>query len=556
MFTRRSVVTGMAGAVMAAPLAGNSSWAARPQRRPNLLLILADDLGFADLGCYGSEIPTPHIDSLAAAGLRFTNFHTAATCSPTRAMLLTGQDNHRVGLGNMLEIMADNQFGRPGYEGYLNDRATTVATRLTAAGYTCLMAGKWHLGQRPASLPVARGFKRSVALMESGADNFQAKPYLPQNREVHWYEDSKRIDLPPDFYSSDYYTSRLIEFIDAERASGKPFFAYLPFQAVHYPHQAPTALIEKYLPAYEAGYEAVRQMRYDKLVMLGLMPAGLNFLADPSIAAWADLPADERRRRVRQMAVYAAMLDSMDSNIGRLLDYLRTTSQLDNTLILFMSDNGADAAELDRVFKDYYAKNFDLSTDRLGEPGSYSNYGSGWARASSTPLRAFKSSAYEGGMRVPLIIRPTAAMAARTTDAFGYVTDITPTLLDAAGLPAVGDLDGHSLLPLVDGRLGRIHGPDEVIAYELAGSVAVFQGDYKLTRNVPPLGDRQWQLFNLADDPTETNDLAAGMPDLLQRLQQAYADYAARVGLVEVPADYNPLVQVGRNIGRVGHDHH
>lgn len=552
MTTRRNVLLAGLGAAV-------SGCATAPTRgRPNILLIVADDLGFSDLGCFGSEIATPNIDRLAAEGMRLSNFHTTATCSPTRAMLLTGQDNHEVGYGNMLEIMADNQFGQPGYEGYLNDRAVTFVSRLRNAGYDTMMAGKWHLGLRPESQPRAHGFRRSVSMMHSGADNYEAKPYLEQNREAIWLEDGERIALPPDFYSSDYYAARLAEFLQ-ERPE-QPFFAYLPFQAVHYPHQAPAELIERYLPAYAQGYDALRETRYERLAQLGLMPGGRAMLRAPVIPRWDSLSAEQRRRRVRQMAVYAAMVEAMDNAVRNVIESLRADGRLDNTLVIFMSDNGADSVELDLLSPAYYARNFNLETDQLGLPGSYSSYGPGWASVSMGPLRAFKGAAYEGGMRVPFIARwPGHIAPGSHANAFSFLTDVAPTMLTAAGLPRAPGLRGDDMTGLLTGAADRIHGAEDVICYELAGSAAVFRGDLKLTRNIPPFDNRSWRLYDLAEDPGETRDLAAQHPDIVAELTTAFGAYAAEVGVVDPPPDYSPLTQLQRNVARLGahggHDH-
>jgi arylsulfatase A-like enzyme len=390
-------------------------------------------------------------------------------------------------------------------------------------------------------------------MMHSGADNFEAKPYLEQNREALWLEDGERLALPEDFYSSDYYATRLIEFLQERK--DRPFFAYLPFQAVHYPHQAPAELIEHYLPTYAQGYDALRQMRYERLVQLGLMPGGRAMLRAPIIPAWQSLTEEQRRRRTRQMAVYAAMLTAMDSAVGRVVASLEADGRLDDTLVVFMSDNGADAAELDLASPDYYRRNFDLSTERLGLRGSYSSYGAGWASASMSPLRAFKGSSYEGGMRVPFIARwPARIRAGTLSHAFGFVTDFTPTVLAAAGFRSPASLRGADMLPLLAGRSNHIHGSDEVICYELAGSAAVFRGDLKLARNIPPFGDRRWRLYDLAADPGETTDIS--VPGAAAELEAAYREYAARVGVVEAPADYSPLEQLARNTRRGLHGEH
>jgi arylsulfatase A-like enzyme len=530
------------------------------QEKPNIVIILLDDTGFADIGAYGSEISTPNIDALAASGVRFTNFHTAATCSPTRSMLLTGVDNHLTGMGNMLEIMADNQFDQPGYEAYMTDSVVTTATLLKDAGYHTYMAGKWHLGKKKGSLPASRGFERSIALMESGADNWEKKTYLPMYDFVHFYEGTEETDLPEDFFSTDYYIDRIKEYIGKDKGDGKPFFAYVSLQAQHYPLQAPQKYIDKYKGVYDVGWDEIRARRYEKQVALGVMPAGLKLPPIAGAPEWESLSAEERRVQAKKMMVYAGMLDNVDANIGRLMSYLKEIGEDDNTVVVVMSDNGADNNEQDKIFPEWYAKNFDLSYERMGLKGSYTNYGPGWAGASSTPLNLFKASASEGGMRVPFIVNyPRAKRRGVTTGAFAYVTDITPTLLELAGVqkPAgsyggreVHPITGKSMLSFLRGEQDEVHGPRDVVAYELAGSAAVFRGNHKLMRNNPPFGDKQWRLYRTDNDAVEASDLASAEPELLAELSAAYDRYAREVNLIEVPDDYNPLVQVQKNAQR------
>jgi len=527
--------------------------------RPNIIVFLADDLGYGDLGAYGSEIATPNLDSLVAGGTRFTNYHTAATCSPTRSMLLTGVDNHLTGMGNMIEIMADNQWDQPGYEGYMTDDVVTTATLLRDSGYNTYMAGKWHLGKTKDSLPAARGFERSIALMESGADNWEKKTYLPMYDYVHFYEGFEETDLPEDFFSSDYYIDRIQEYIEADRGKHKPFFAYVSFQAQHYPLQAPKEYIDKYKKVYKAGWDRIRAQRYARQVEMGLMPAGLTLPPNPAAPPWKSLKRKERRMMAKKMAVYAGMLENMDANIGRLIAYLKEIGEADNTLFLFMSDNGADNNEQDIAFPEWYAKNFDLSYERMGLKGSYVNYGPGWAAASGAPLHLFKGSASEGGMRVPCIIAGPGVRKGATTDEFAYVSDITPTLLELTGVAQpsgsyggrdVHTISGKSMLSFLVGRAEGIHGPDDAVAYELAGSAAVFRNGYKLLKNNPPFGDKQWRLYRFGEDPVETNDLSEQKPEELAEMVAAYERYAKEVRLIEVPEDYNPIMQIQKNVKR------
>ena len=276
MWDRRGVAAWLllAAVFVVVGCAGPGDTQSETTDRPNIIIVLLDDTGYADIGAYGSEISTPNIDRLASAGVRFTNFHAAAACTPTRGMLLTGVDNHRVGMGNMIEIMADNQFDQPGYEGFMGYSVVTLPTLLKDAGYHTYMAGKWHLGKTKKSIPAARGFERSISLMESGADNFEKKSYLPMYDFVHFYEDFDEVDLPEDFFSTDYYTDRLIEYIGKDHGEGKPFFGYLSLQAQHYPLQAPKEYIDKYDGVYEVGWDEIRAKRYARQVELGLMPPG------------------------------------------------------------------------------------------------------------------------------------------------------------------------------------------------------------------------------------------------------------------------------------------
>jgi len=533
---------------------------AAPQ--PNILLIVADDMGFSDPGAYGGEISTPNIDQLAASGMQFTSFHVAATCSPTRSMLMTGVTNHLVGMGNMKEIMADNQKGKPGYETWLNDSVVTLPTLLQDAGYNTYMAGKWHLGMRAES----RGFKHSFALMESGADNWEEKHYLPGGSAT-WIEDGKKVSLPDDFYSSFTYADKLISYIREGQDEGRPFFGYLAFQAVHAPHQVPEEYIDRYRETYDAGWDVIRQQRYARQLKAGLIAdTGEQAVTDdwgtfyttPYIN-WDSLSDEEKAYRSRQMAVFAGMAEAMDQSIGKVIQYLKDSGQYDNTLIIFMSDNGGESTVLREVAPLFYRLRYNTEQEALGARGSYSEYGPGWAYASNTPFYSYKGSPFSGGMRVPFIIsQPGQIKAGSRSNSFGYVTDITPTLLDVAGVPApsseyrgrqVHEIMGTSMLPLLRGEADRIHDPDHITVYELAGGIAVWQGDYKLvtskTRAVP--ARQGMQLFNTRTDPLERHNLATDMPEKTAQLYAAYEDYVARYNVIEVPDDYRAWEQVKIN---------
>lgn len=551
----------------------------QPTKRPNVLVLIADDMGYSDIGAYGSEIQTPNIDKLANEGVSFTNFHVGATCSPTRTMLISGVDNHLAGLGNMHEIMADNQFGKPGYEGYLNSSVVSIATVLKDAGYHTYMAGKWHLGGTKESIPYAKGFEKSFALAESGADNWVEMPYAPMYERVHYFEDDKEVKLPTeDYYSSDFYTQRIIDNIESNRKDGQPFFAWLGYQAVHYPHQAPKEFIDKYNGVYDAGWAELRKTRLKKQKEIGLFPNDVvldekfekTTVGDWQLPDWDSLTKEEKAFNARRMQTYAGMADNMDHNIGKLVSYLEEIGELDNTLILFLSDNGTDPNLLSAkdAYRAWYKKNYqytymeDYKGDysKMGQKGSYADYGPGWASAANTPNSYFKTFSTEGGLRVPFIARfPGKIPADRKVNTFAYVKDIYPTILEVTGVDIPGPIyngkkihvpDGTSAWPVFTGKAEAVHADSEIIGYELAGSSAVFQGQYKLSMNPPPKGLGEWELYNINKDPSEINNLAKEKPKLVAELIKAYAEYEKKNSLVPVPDDYNPLTQVIKNSSR------
>ncbi|MDA1206101.1 MAG: sulfatase-like hydrolase/transferase, partial [Proteobacteria bacterium] len=312
--------------------------------RPNIIFLLADDLGFTDIAPYGSEVNTPTLSELAESGTRFTNYHTAANCAPARAMLLTGVSSHLAGVPNIPEMLSPEQKLQDNYQGVLGDNVVTIATLLEGAGYHTYMAGKWHLGAAPGKLPSQRGFERTVALMDSGADNFEQRPYLPIYDQANWFADGKRFELPDDFYSSKFLIDKTIEFIDSNLADGKPFFAYVPFQAVHIPVQAPQPYIDRYMGVYDKGWQELRAARLASAVDLGILPASVPMIEMPSTSDWNDLTPERKRYEAKRMAVYAGMIEAMDNHIGRLIAYLKDNGQLDNTIFIFTSDNGAEGS--------------------------------------------------------------------------------------------------------------------------------------------------------------------------------------------------------------------
>jgi arylsulfatase A-like enzyme len=527
--------------------------AASPKAAPNIVILVADDWGFTDLGAYGSEIATPHIDALAKQGTKFSNFHTASVCSPTRAMLLTGVDNHRNGVGNMPETTPAAHAGKPGYEGVLNDRAITLATLLKDRGYHTYITGKWHLGKTPATLPGRRGFERSFIQADSGSDNWENRTYMMLYDKAYWFEQDKEVQLPKDFYSSTLFVDKAIDYIDAGRASGKPFFTYIGFQANHIPLQAPKAFVEKYQGRYDAGWAALRQERRDRAAVLGLIPKGSPMVALASTLDWNALSADEKRERAKHMEVYAAMAEAMDHEVGRLVAHLKFRGQFDNTVFVFLSDNGSDPADPLNIpaARAYVRMYYDTQAQVRGGKGTFSANGPSWASATVAPLHGYKYFAGEGGLRVPLVISGIPGMAKdHLSSAFTHVTDIVPTLLAAAGIPdhhgnyqgkAVEPIIGRSMLPMLLGQIKTVHTADQPIGYELAGSAALFKGDYKLVKNIAPLGDGQWRLHHLLTDPGEVLDVAAIEPERFQTMLVDYEAYALANGVLPIPKDFDLL---------------
>jgi arylsulfatase A-like enzyme len=525
-------------------------------RKPNFLLIVADDLGYSDLGAFGGEIATPTLDRLARGGAAMTQFYASPFCSPTRAMLMSGTDNHQAGFGDMAELMLPEQRGKPGYEGFLNRRVAAIPEVLRTAGYRTVMAGKWHLGNAENESPAARGFDRSYAMTMGGASHFgdqtgivAADPTKPP--KAIYRENGKSVDTPrQNFYSSQAFADRLVQYLDETKGDGsKPFFAYLAFTAPHWPLHASDEDIAKYERRYDAGYDALRSERFERMKKLGVVPANSQlYKGHAAWPTWDKLPAEHKRSESRRMAVYAAMVDNMDRQIGRVLDRLEKTGELDNTIVIFMSDNGADGNSVYDVARtrEWVHKDMDNSTANIGRPGSFIEYGPGWAQVGSTPLNLYKSFMYEGGISVPAIVwSPRHGVAAQQRNGIAHVTDIAPTLYELAGTkhPAgTTTADGHTILPVkgrslvayLQGRSPTVYGPNDSIGWELGGRKALRQGDWKIVYANPPWGSGDWELYNLAEDRTEQRNLAARHPDKLQQLLGEWKKYVAANGVLEI----------------------
>jgi len=520
--------------------------AADASRRPNIVVILGDDMGFADMGAFGSEIRTPNLDSLARDGVRFTNFYTHASCSPTRSLLLSGVDTHLNGLGNMDEWTAPNQRGAVGYEGYLNDRVVTMPQLLKAAGYHTYMVGKWHLGKEPDQIPAARGFERDFSLLDGAGSYWDMTNFTGASPKSVFTEDGRYLTkLPDDYYATKTYTDKMIEFIDANRGSGKPFFAYVAHQAPHDPYHLPRDWRNRHVGKYDKGWDAVREERLKRQVELGIMPPGTGlaermwFLPDPIVLA----PAS-RALLGKKMELYAGMMENMDFHVGRLIDHLKKIGEYENTIFIVFGDNGAEGTDLFQMIagspgsRDFLFAAINWSQthpNAWGDPGSYVGYGPMWAQVSMTPFSQYKGWLAEGGIRNALIVSGPAVKRPQGSINHGlmHVADLMPTLLDVAGAAypkthegrELPPLIGKSWMPLLAGQAESVRTDQNYLAWEVFGNRAVRQGEWKLRWQFKPYGKGDWELFNVAKDPAERTDLAAQNPDRVKALIALWDDY-------------------------------
>lgn len=538
---------------IAAMLSGLPFADAQTESSPNIVILLVDDAALMDFGIYGGEARTPNIDRLAARGAMFTQYRTSPLCSPSRAMLLTGMDNHLTGVSTIPEVLPKEHVGEPGYTMALEPGVLTIADRLRGAGYRTLMTGKWHMGSGEGDLPSAHGFDRSFALDASGADNWEDKSYMPFYRDAPWYEDGVEASLPDDFYSSEFIVDKMIAYME-EGDQDRPFVAFLGFQAIHIPVQAPEEFIANYDGVYDAGWHALRAARHQKAMELGLIRQGAPIAPMPEQARdWSSLKEDERTLYAKRMEVNAAMMEAMDHHIGRLIEHLKSAGQYDNTVFVVTSDNGPEhnRGDNDRRLKTWlWLNDYHIGLEGLGGEGSWGFIGPEWANAAASPGALYKFYMAEGGVRAPLIVSGPG-ITPQQVDAMTLVSDLAPTLIDMVA-PQTSSADGkpmtgRSLLPLLKGDAARIYDADEPIGMEVSGNSALYKGDYKITRAMPPIGDGSWQLFNMAVDPGETRDLSSELPDKKAELEADYAAYAARVGVLEMPEGYNSTKQVLEN---------
>ena len=522
--------------------------------RPNILLIVADDMGYTDIGSFGGEIRTPNLDKLAYGGVRLTNFHVHPSCAPTRAALMSGTLPHVAGMGTQLvtikrfngDPLVEARRGKPGYEGHLAERIAPIPALLQNAGYRTFMTGKWHLGGAEEHSPAAKGFDQSFELIHGSGSHF------PNTPGKVYRENGKPIDgLPDDFYSTRFFTDKAISYIEESREEGAPWFTYLAYTTPHWPLQVPDDWLDKYEGAYDQGYEQLRRQRIERALETGaISEQAARNPGRPFARNWSSLSDEERAKYSRAMEIYAAMVENLDHHVRRVIRYLEDSDQLDNTIILFMSDNGAENFDLDYVQRaPRKPVDVDNSVENFGRPNSFVLYGPGWAQAGMGPYAYHKGSLGEGGIRAAAFVNHSSlASQGSTDDTFLTVRDLSATILDIAGAehPAdtnpnsgVAKLEGESFWSALVNEEIQIDRPDKVFVWEHDGQVALVRGNWKYMRLESPHGPKNiepgWHLYNLVDDPGETTDMSDAYPEITAFFGNEWKRIAASGDMVVYP---------------------
>lgn len=500
-----------------------------PYSQPNIILILADDMGYSDLGCFGAEIHTPNLDRLAFEGVRLSSFYNNARCCPSRAALLTGLYPQQAGVGGMTDI----NVSIPEYQGYFNDQTITIADLLRLAGYATYLSGKWHVGEEQEHWPLQHGFEACFSLIQGAASYFDFLPYRnekwPPGNQLTVVRNNAPLDLKDSvFYATDLYTDAAMDFLKKHKTH-KPFFLYLSYTAPHWPLHALPQDIQKYENTYITGWEAIRQARYERLRALGLISEHTRLSEKiPAERDWNNLSEKEQKKEAELMAVYAAMIDRLDQNIGRLLEQLKENNQYNNTVIFFLSDNGGSMAGSMAGGK-YGHPRFDENANP-GTPLSFSGYGKNWANVSNTPFRYFKTHTYEGGIASPFIAwYPGHFKENYISNISSHIIDMMPTITELAGTiypttfngKAIIPAEGKSLLQVLEGKAKLPHRP---LYFEHMGNCGVIVDHWKLVR----FRNQPWELYNLNEDRSETNNLADEFPDRLETLKLKYTEWAVK----------------------------
>ena len=498
-------------------------------QRPNIILVMVDDLGYSDIGAYGSEIKTPNIDQLATEGIRFREFYNNSICAPTRASLITGQYPHKAGVGYF-----NVNLGLPAYQGYLNKESLTFGEVLRGAGYSTLLSGKWHVGNDSLAWPNQRGFDHFYGFINGASNYFDIGKY-GKGPKVELVEDNKRISLPPDKYLTDEITDHAISFLEEQSKTAKPFFLYLAFNAPHWPLQAHEADIAKYKGRYSIGWDSLRSERIQRQKVIGIANQNQALAArDPDVTPWENVPYDEKLLWERKMEIYAAMVDRVDQNIGKLREKLKLLKKDENTLIIFISDNGAQGG-----YAGASTRRPQRNSGPAGSAGSYVYQDQPWAYVSNTPHASYKNNMHEGGISAPFIAWfPGQIKAGAIVKGTGHLIDLAPTFYDfaKAAYPATSNgvntnpLPGKSLLPVLTGKTEEVDRGGEPIFWERAGNRAVRKGKWKIVSTYPAY---KWELYDLDTDRGETTDIASSRTDIVNELSADYAKWAEKTGVVD-----------------------
>ena len=510
--------------------------------RPNILLIVADDLGYADLGAYGGEIDTPNIDDLAARGMLFTQFHTAPYCAPTRAMLLSGNNNHVAGMAAQgWDGVAGVEVA--GYENSLSDRIAPLPRVLRDAGYNTYTVGKWHLGRAPENGPRAAGFTRNFNLLDGAGTHFDAVGFFEGGSIYD--RNGAPAEYPVGEYSTEVYTDALIEFIDEGLKDGRPFFAFAAYTSPHWPLQVPEEYLDLYAGAYDEGYDALREQRFESLKSAGIIPQSSELPPrNEDVTPWDELDAEQQRIEAREMELYSAMVDNLDDHVGRLIAHLKEIGVYDNTLIVFMSDNGAAAEDFYSTgsHAEYVQAHFDNAYEKMGTSESFVSYDDPWAEAGSAPFQRHKGYTREGGIVAPMIVAgPGVGADGRIDNAYVTVMDLAPTFIDIAGArypeeEGIRPMLGESMTPFLAGEADTVHDENYVTALYHRGRAYLRQGRWKISNLERPFDESKFELFDVVADPGETTDLSQSEPEQYEAMLELWREERRRLGII-LPQD-------------------
>lgn len=507
--------------------------------QPNILLIVADDLGYADLGCFGGDIQTPNIDALARRGTIFSRFHTAPMCAPTRAMLLSGNDNHIAGMGNQYY-----KGGEYGYEGYLSDRIVPVPALLKEAGYRTNIVGKWHLGSDSIHNPAVKGFDQSFVNLGGAGSHYHGTGFSRGWPKSRYTENGEPVEWPEDAYTTDYFTDKLIAYMDQGKEEGTPFFTFAAYTSPHWPLQVEEKFWKKYEGRYDDGYEALKEKRLKSLQKAGMIPDNATLPPnEENVKPWDSLTKEEQKREARKMELYAGMVDNLDYNVGRLINYLKESDQFENTIIIFMSDNGAAAEDFynGSGFMEFVRATYNNDYENMGSGTSFVSYGPQWAEAGSSPFRYFKGYTTEGGMIAPMMISgPGISRVGEISHEFATLVDLAPTFYELAGVEypenfdnkPVHPLKGSSLWSFLNKKSEFVHDENYVFALEHNNIEMVRKGDWKLLNLSKPFDEHAFELYNVKEDLAELNDLKDEQPQIYSELLEEWRKYAEEVQVI------------------------